>query len=174
MKQLRDLHPDWRVPLMTCLGILLGTVLVGAWRWDKAAQAEAGHQELRLARLRVASELDTLRRDADKISQALALLKQLKKPVPDGQPIVIAPVLPPEARISEIPRSNGNGSWRERLIRLQTPLLHEEILLEMLGHWRDQSAIQHHLRSCRISRRASGLQADCLLAQLHWHANESP
>jgi len=174
MRQLRGLHPDWHFPLVACLGILLGSVLLGAWRWEKAAQAEAGHQQLRLARLRASNELEALRRDADDISRALVLLKQLKKSVPEGQPVVVTPALPPEARINEMPRPDGNGPWRERLIRLQTPLLHEETLLEMLGHWRDQSEIQHHLRSCRISRDIGGLKADCELAQLHWHMKESP
>lgn len=175
MKRLRDLHPGWRIPLVACLGTLLGSALLSAWSWEKAVQAEAGHQQLRLARLRASNELEALRHNADDISRALVVLKQLKKAAPDTQVAVITPLLPPEARISDMPpRPDGNGPWRERLIRLQTPLLHEETLLEILGRWHDQSEIQHHLRSCRISRDIGGLKADCQLAQLHLHTNASP
>lgn len=171
MKRLRDLHPDWRFPLVACLGILLGSLLLSAWSCEKAAQAEAGHEQLRLARLRATNELETRRRNADDISRALELLKQLEIATPG----VIESQLPPEARISEMPpRPDGNGPWRERLIRLQTPLVHEEVLLEILGRWREQSEIQHHLRSCRISRDIGGLKADCQLALLYLHMNESP
>ena len=175
MRQLRNLHPDWRFPLAACLGTLLGSALLSAWSWEKAVQAEAGHQQLRLARLRASNELEALRRGADDLSRALAVLKQLKKAAPDTQVAVITPLLPQEARISEMPpRADGNGPWREHLIRLQTPLLHEETLLEILGRWHNQSEIQHHLRSCRISRDIGGLKADCQLALLYLHMNESP
>lgn len=149
-----------RQPLLFCGGALLAG----------ATAALYAEQQLDAA----SSRLAALQQQATQTTQRLAELRgaaaafdglALAATAPDD--LVAGLTSTPDLSIEASPqRESATGSWRTSEIRLHGPLLHEEILLDIVDRWSRQSAFQHQLRHCALHRQAARLFADCQFVQL--------
>ncbi|WP_374328759.1 hypothetical protein [Azonexus sp.] len=149
-----------RLPLLFCGCALLagGAIQFYATQRLHASQAELAALQQQASRMQ--QRLDALRR-------ASSALDGLLVAAPETDQVLAGIAAPHGLRLAlEGEQETPSGHWRERRFRLQGPLLHEEILLDILDRWRRQSAFQHQLRHCKLQRQTAELLADCRLALL--------
>lgn len=149
-----------RLPLLFCGGALLAAATAAFYAGQQldatgselaALQQQAARTAQRLAELRgAAAALDELTLTATTPGEVLAGIASIEDLAIESSP-------QPET---------AAGGWRTREFRLHGPLLHEEILLDIVDRWSRLSAFQHQLRHCALHRQAAKLLADCQFAQL--------
>lgn len=149
-----------RLPLLFCGSALLAG---GASQFHLTRQLDASQAELAVLQQQTArtkQRLDALRQAASTLDGLV-----LTDPAADAMLAGIAATHGLSLETGQA-QEVASGRWRAHGFRLQGKLLHEEILLDILDRWRQQSAFQHQLSHCKLQRQAAELLVDCQLALL--------
>jgi hypothetical protein len=149
-----------RQPLLFCGGALLAGATAALYTVQQLDAASSRLAALQQQAARTTQGLAELR-------SAAAAFDELALAATAPGDLLAGPTSAPNLSIEASPqRESAAGGWRTSEFRLRGPLLHEEILLDIVDRWSRQSAFQHQLRHCALHRQAARLFADCQFVQL--------